>query len=753
MPSIRAYSLLLLGGLGSLATLPQSARAACLVDSLDTKVRERTHTRTDTLRLYVESGAPDCEMVRLTHPGSGRVTSARAKVLRGDTRNGRFGPDHLVRTAVDGELATFFALPGIRTGDIIELEIERTIEENHRWVPDAFGVPGWAALQWKGTAEPTAANVPTDHKGWFVERAALNAAGGGLAVQFGSPPAEAPGASTRGTASLRITLTPEASPPPGEPPVGQTTMAWRIPIGSSGAQAVAWPPDAAEPICQVEGAPEALVFPTDDGCVVREATEGAFLIAQWTLPRLQLAGEVGPDRRAVSESRASAGPADSGPLPAMGVLRDVGPIQVTMDAPGVTLRGQVLDSQRTPAIAGEGTLRFTVEGTQAAAAEGIAPRAGWWVTAVHGQPVLADRDAVVSAVARTALSASVPEPGLPARIRLRSGEETMIPDIQSLVREQMRAGLAPGQRSLQPRRLLDARKSTHGSEWELALVTARYLRQLRLDALPIPVRPPTMVPADPSMPAGFDFAVVRVRLADGSDLWLDPSCPVCAPGELRPFLWSGQTLSEAIEQLPAAPLGRKVETITISADGTETVDLLLEGTAALQMRLDLLQHPSTERIAALEGLLDGKLDSHTGLAGRGEPIQLVATRTGVLDPVPPKERFSVPDAAVVRLPWVGEHVRQYRVPADISGVLLAPADEAEVAGTGLRWSRTLGVEPDGTRVAHEVLQMDKPVVWRDSFIALRDRMSDGTPEPLPIPADSEAPRPSTPEDEAPGDSD
>ena len=92
----------------------------------------------------------------------------------------------------------------------------------------------------------------------------------------------------------------------------------------------------------------------------------------------------------------------------------------------------------------------------------------------------------------------------------------MIPEIQSLVREQVRLGAVPGDRSLQARKLLDARKSTYASEWELALITARYLRQIRLDALPVPVRPPHLAPAEPGMPAGYVHAVVRVLRSDGT---------------------------------------------------------------------------------------------------------------------------------------------------------------------------------------------------------------------------------------------
>ena len=58
---------------------------------------------------------------------------------------------------------------------------------------------------------------------------------------------------------------------------------------------------------------------------------------------------------------------------------------------------------------------------------------------------------------------------------------------------------------------------------------------------------------------------------------------------------------------------------------------------------------------------------------------------------------------------------------------------------GLTWSRTLGVEGDGTRVAQDRLWIDAPVVSRASLVALRDRMVATPPEVLPVPAPSVVP--------------
>ena len=224
-----------------------------------------------------------------------------------------------------------------------------------------------------------------------------------------------------------------------------------------------------------------------------------------------------------------------------------------------------------------------------------------------------------------------------------------------------------------------------------------------------------------------------MRRADGSDLWLDPACAVCAEGELRPALWGAEALAEELQVLPSAPTGRMVERIEIRADGNQRFAREYVGTAALHLRLELLAQPSNARIAWLEAELGGTLDKHEGLSERGATIRLEGTRPGVLDPLPPHARLSVPESAYERVPWRGERIREVRVPGDVADVLLAPALEAEVVGMGLRYTRTLGVEGDGTRVTQDVLTIDEAVLSRDSMIALRDRMKTTSTVLLPVP--------------------
>jgi hypothetical protein len=230
--------------------------------------------------------------------------------------------------------------------------------------------------------------------------------------------------------------------------------------------------------------------------------------------------------------------------------------------------------------------------------------------------------------------------------------------------------------------------------------------------------------------------VVRVRRDDGSDLWLDPACAVCAPGELRPVLWAADALSEGVERLPEPPEGRLVETVEVQPDGNQHFVVEYMGTAALALRLDLLDEPANARIAFLEERHGGTVTSHQGLGERGGSIRLEGVRPGVLDPPPPHERLDVPQSEYILVPWRGERIREVRVPQGVSDVLLAPALDAEVGGMELRWTRTLGVDGSGTRIAHDVWTIDEAVLSRDSLVALRDRMVTTVPVLLSVPGDA-----------------
>jgi len=566
-------------------------------------------------------------------------------------------------------------------------------------------------------------------------------------------------------AKLKVVLKPEADVPAGEPPLGQTAVTWSLPIGPSGAHAVPWPADSTERSCQILGSADALIVPTDHGCAITEAKAGTTLVAQWTIPRVMLAGELGPQSRGLSStplqydafsptlSRIDSHPtttwaASVASSPSTSAWAPTGRVDVEVVGNGLSLRGDVRDRGRPTASSGEGSLKLSLPASSGGGDSAVPPHLGWWVTAVHGQPMLSDRDAMVDVVARTALAASLPEPGLPARLRLRSGESESVPELRRLVRSQVRTGQLPHQRSLQPRRLLHVRKSSYATEWEQALITARYLRQLRLDAVPMPVRVQGHSKHDPALPGGFDHAVVRLRLPEvDGDTWLDPACPVCDLGELRPELWGGQVLDTTLMTLPEAPGGQLIEAVQTAEDGAETVTFTFSGDAALSLRRWLLRWPTTERGAALAELLDGEVTDHKGLGQPGADVVVVVERSGLFDERPPQERFEIPDGEVLRLPWTGTRVRQLRIAPGAPEVMLAGAAEAKVDGAGLSWSRTVGIEADGSRVVHEELVIERGVVLRDDLLALRERMKPPavvTLEPPAAAPPAEAPPPEDP---------
>jgi len=661
--------------------------------------------------------------------------------VRGDARNMKLRDDHLRWSAEQGELVARFELPGLRQRDIVVLTVERELSDVLVWRPAAWGVPGWAELKAKGDDAPAVSEVDFNGRSWFVEGETIEAAGGQLTVRFGEAPAPAPGWSHDGVAKVRYELKPEADIPPGEPPFGETAITWTVPIGPSGAHAIPWPADATERSCKVLGNADALIVPTDHGCAVTEAGDNTALQASWTIPRVMLAGELGPQSRGApgktgqhasfspiltafpSSAPTLFGPAHTGPLPTRAALEPTGRIDVEVVGKGVSFRGELRHTGHAESATGEGSLKLSVPAWDGGGDHAVPPHLGWWVTAVRGQPMLSDRDAVLQAVARTALAASLPEPGLPARLRLRSGAIESVPELRRLLRSQVRTGQLPDKRSLQPDRLVSVRKATYGTEWEQALILARYLRQLRLDAVPMPVRPRGHADTDPGAPSGYDHAVVLVRLADQPDLWLDPACPVCDLGELRPELWGGRVLDASLERLPDAPGGQLVESVDIAENGEETVTFRLTGDAALSLRQHLLRFPLEDRGTALGELLGGTVQRHSGLGEPGAEVEVVVARTGIYDERPPAERLQVPDGAVLRLPWTGTRTRQLRVAPGAPEVVLAGAGKAQVDGAGLSWSRTVGTEADGTRVAHEALHFSRGVVLRDDLLALKERMA------------------------------
>jgi hypothetical protein len=255
----------------------------------------------------------------------------------------------------------------------------------------------------------------------------------------------------------------------------------------------------------------------------------------------------------------------------------------------------------------------------------------WRVTRLGELSILPDRAALVAMLEERARLVSLPEPALPTIYKRRPLDEQLLPDLLEELRQRVKPGSLPGLLTLHLRGLHRARWSGWGSEWEMALIFTRYLQQLRLPAAAMLLRPADSGPAELLSPLAWERAVVWTRY-NGQELWLDPACRACAPGELRPELWGAAALGRGPERVPPAPSapsrhwGRDAQGRPVER---------LSGAEALRLRLELLELPAEERAGALERRGGARLVAHEGLAEQGQPIRLTwASGSGPLLDLP-----------------------------------------------------------------------------------------------------------------------
>jgi hypothetical protein len=147
----------------------------------------------------------------------------------------------------------------------------------------------------------------------------------------------------------------------------------------------------------------------------------------------------------------------------------------------------------------------------------------------------------------------------------------------------------------------------------------RYLQQLKIPAEAYPVRPALLGSAVVGVPLGYVGAVVRAETEQGA-VWLDPSCSVCAVGEISPSMWGGQVFDLDLTQLPPAPKG----TLETNHED-DTLRVKLSGPPALELRRWLTQFPVADRglkVAEKFGGVGARLVGHEGLTEFGEPITI-----------------------------------------------------------------------------------------------------------------------------------
>ncbi len=243
--------------------------------------------------------------------------------------------------------------------------------------------------------------------------------------------------------------------------------------------------------------------------------------------------------------------------------------------------------------------------------------ARWRVSSAGGEPVIPDLRTFVAGLEWRFRRASLPEPALPPGFALAADLYQRVIDIHAMVGERMHGADVPGTDPRQPRPLNRAWRSGWGSSVERALVEMRLLQQ---QSVPVTWLL-SGVDAEPITLTGYDRMVLAVASDDG-DLLLDPSCAVCAPGELSTAL-AGRPAVGAAEQVPFAD-GRLERTITLA--GAEfTVHVSATGAAALWLResvYGLAGLAREERLAGALGVVAGRVIRAEGLDEPGAPVTL-----------------------------------------------------------------------------------------------------------------------------------
>jgi hypothetical protein len=669
-----------------LLLLASTAWANCFYDELDTRVEaaDGGFVRRDRWSIYVETGRAECAALAFEDDGA-TVTDLRIRIRHPDERTRR--PDAAERweeLAPDGrELrpGAVLHLPELRFGDTLELEIERRYDGGWVWRPAVWGPVGIARLTHTGPApelrlEPEMLEPASGSEWTFtdVRSTELAATFGTPAVRVATAPATGPTIEREWTIgadlSRRVVELRSAHMLPGThlaigvPESARDVRCMPVTLGPA--------PSEVEPVLLGRGC----AFIAD-----READVS--LRAEWSLPDPAIGGEVS--------------------------LRELVPIESSTLEVRETSGAVALVASGEVRVLGSGAHgQAQARGLAAATSEGVMDPVVSWRIVRHGSTdVLAAREAALAFVARRAVAASIPEPGLPVGMRYARADDAAIATILAHVREQVRPGVLPGTSAVEPRKLLQVRRSGWASPWEMALLLTRYLRQVRVDAVPMMVRARRHGPADPLDPWSYaDGAVVRVREGE-RELWIDPSCPQCAVGEIGPELWGGDVLHESLTTLPAAPRSTRERHYTFGPDGEGSLRATFTGPAAVRLRLALADVRLRDRPAWLATHFGGTtLTSIDGIEPGGSlTLEVGGIRVADLAELRPARWTIQPDGEPrVRLPIEGTET------VIVRGATGGHALHVERAG--LIYDRI--VTPDGVE---ERIEVADPVVTRADALA------------------------------------
>lgn len=258
---------------------------------------------------------------------------------------------------------------------------------------------------------------------------------------------------------------------------------------------------------------------------------------------------------------------------------------------------------------------------------------GWWLHAWENMALATDRERVVAGLQARFNRRSLPEPGMPMRLRGRLRGWDLASELVETLRDRAVITELPGQEPLWPRRLYAARKSGAVSPFEAALIVRMYALQAKFEADWVLVRPLGERPGPELCPSTYGAMLVRLRL-EGEERWLDPGCAACAPFEVRPELLGRPALGWMATRTPDPDPGR----FAIAQDG-DRITWILEGPAALELRRWLRERPVKGRAAALAAYMAGpgaKLLKVEGAAELGVPIRaeaIAADAQSVPDPL------------------------------------------------------------------------------------------------------------------------
>jgi len=270
---------------------------------------------------------------------------------------------------------------------------------------------------------------------------------------------------------------------------------------------------------------------------------------------------------------------------------------------------------------------------------------GWWIEAWGEQPLITDRARVLASLNARFNRRSLPEPGLPMRLRNRLAGWELAAELPDVLRERAVVAPLPGGDPLWPRRLHKARGTGVVSPVEAALITRLYAMQAKLDATWVLTRAQG-APQGPELCAPT-YTHMLVKLTyQGETRWLDPACEACAPFQVRPELLGQPALGRGVDRTPEPVPGAFV----LAVDGTR-VGWHLEGPAALELRIWLRSLPVEGRAQALAERMAGPgatLQAVAGAKERGVPITASAIAA---------DEDAMPDPAQVLLPeritWPG----------------------------------------------------------------------------------------------------